>query len=50
MQADADDVIKLMSEQIGSLYRDNAVLRVLVAQLESELESVRASQVKEKAG
>lgn len=50
MQVDIDKVVALLSEQIASLSRDNAILRVLVTQLESELESVRAAQVKEKTG
>lgn len=50
MQVDIDKVVSLLTEQIASLTRDNTILRVLVSQLESELESVRAVQVKEKAG
>lgn len=48
MNVDIDKVITLMSEQIGSLTKDNIILRVLVQQLEEELQSVRAPQVKEK--
>ena len=48
MQVDIDKVVALLTEQIASLSRDNAILRVLVSQLESELESVRAIQVQEK--
>lgn len=50
MQVDIEKVIAVLSEQIATLTKDNAILRVLVSQLESELESVRASQVKQKAG
>lgn len=48
MNVDIDKVITLMSEQIGSLTKDNIILRVLVQQLEEELQSSRATQVKEK--
>jgi hypothetical protein len=50
MQVDIDRVVAALTEQIANLFRDNAILRVLVSQLEAELESVRAAQVKEKAG
>lgn len=48
MNVDIDKVITMLSEQVSTLTRDNIILRVLVQQLEEELESVRASQVKEK--
>jgi hypothetical protein len=48
MNVDIDKVITTMSEQIGSLTKDNIILRVLVQQLEEELQSSRATQVKEK--
>lgn len=48
MNVDIDKVMTMMAEQIGSLTKDNIILRVLVQQLENELESVRATQVKEK--
>ena len=48
MQVDIDKVVALLTEQIASLSRDNAILCVLVTQLEPELESVRAIQVQEK--
>jgi regulator of replication initiation timing len=46
MNVDIDKVITTMSEQIGSLTKDNIILRVLVQQLEEELQSVRETQVK----
>lgn len=48
MNVDIDKVITMLSEQVSSLTKDNIILRVLVQQLEDELESVRATQVKEK--
>lgn len=48
MNVDIEKVIATLSEQIGLLTKDNVILRVLVKQLEDELESVRAAQVKEK--
>lgn len=48
MNVDIDKVITAMSEQIGSLTKDNIILRVLVQQLEEELQSSRETQVKEK--
>lgn len=50
MQINIDEVMNALSEQIAALIKDNAMLRVLVSQLESELDSVRASQVKQEAG
>lgn len=50
MQVDVDKVVSLLSEQIASLSKENAILKVLVSQLETELESVRAIQVQEKTG
>lgn len=47
MNVDIDRVITVMSEQIGLLTKDNIILRVLVQQLEEELESSRETQVKE---
>jgi hypothetical protein len=46
MQINIDEVMNSLSEQIAALIKDNAMLRVLVSQLESELDSLRASQVK----
>ena len=48
MQVDIEKVVTALSEQIALLTRDNAILRVLVSQLEAEVESVREIQVKEK--
>jgi hypothetical protein len=48
MNVDIDKVISMLSDQVGVLTKDNIILRVLVQQLEDELQSVRASQVKEK--
>lgn len=48
MNVDIDKVITMLSEQVGVLTKDNTILRVLVQQLEYELELSRASQVKEK--
>lgn len=48
MNVDIDKVITMLSEQVSTLTKDNVILRVLVQQLEEELESTRASQVKEK--
>jgi hypothetical protein len=48
MNVDIDKVISMMSEQISTLTKDNIILRVLVQQLEDELQSARATQVKEK--
>lgn len=50
MQVDIDKVVSLLTEQIGTLSKENAILRVLVSQLETELESVCAIQVQEKTG
>lgn len=48
MNVDIEKVIAVLGEQIGVLTKDNTILRVLVQQLEDELQSVRAAQVKEK--
>jgi hypothetical protein len=48
VSVDIDKVMTLMAEQIGSLTKDNIILRVLVQQLEDELQSICATQVKEK--
>lgn len=48
MNVDIDKVVAVLGEQIGALTKDNTILRVLVQQLQDELESVRAAQVKEK--
>jgi len=48
MNVDIDKVITMLSEQVGSLTKDNIILRVLVQQLEEELQSIHATQVKEK--
>lgn len=47
-QIDIDKVVSILTEQIATLSKDNAVLRVLVSQQETELQSLRASQVEEK--
>lgn len=48
MNVNIDEVVDAMANQIASLTKDNIVLRVLVKQLESELNLANASQVKEK--
>lgn len=50
MQVDIDSVINLLCEKISVLSKDNAILQVLVSQLEAEVELLRASQVQEKTG
>lgn len=48
MQVNIDEVVEAMSNQIAALTKDNIILRVLVKQLENELNSENAPQVKEK--
>lgn len=45
---DVNRVISNLSEQLANALKDNAILNVLVSQLQTELESLRATQVKEK--
>lgn len=44
---DIDKVVSALSEQLANLLKENAILRVLVSQLQSELDSVHETQVKE---
>jgi hypothetical protein len=46
MNVDIEKVMTMMAEQIGSLTKENIIFRVLVQQLEDEVQFTREAQVK----